>query len=166
MLLTQMHWYMWHYSCASKSLWFYHGVQCNRWLVHMCDMTHSYVWHDSRDITLSYVEWLIYLTLLTQMHWYMRHFSRAFRSVWLYLGVQCNRWLVHMCDMTHVTWLLHTQNDLYVWHYYLRCTDVCDITHRCAGVYGFITGCSVMDDSFICVTWLLEEYDMTLSCVI
>jgi len=33
------------------------------WLIHMCDMTHSYVWHDSFicAMTHSYVPWLIHM---------------------------------------------------------------------------------------------------------
>ena len=35
---------------------------CVPWLIHMCDMTHSYVWHDSFmcDMTHSYVTWRIH----------------------------------------------------------------------------------------------------------
>jgi len=64
------------------------------WLIHMCDMTHSYVWHDSFmcviglehtcDVTYSYV----------------RHAS-LIRVTRRYVSIICVTWRVHMCDMTH-----------------------------------------------------------------
>ena len=65
------------------------------WLVHMCDMSRSYVWHYrftrvtclvfACDMTHSYLAWFIHMCHV------------------LFLRVT---WLVHMCDMTHS----------YVWH--------------------------------------------------
>ena len=56
------------------------SVICETWLIHMWDMTHSYVRHNS----------LIYETRLIHMwdmtHWYVRHDSFI-----------CETWLMHMC---------------------------------------------------------------------
>jgi len=54
------------------------------WLLHMCDMTHSYVWHDS----FICVTWLIHKRDMT--HSYAWHYSFI-----------CMTWLTHMRDMTH-----------------------------------------------------------------
>ena len=47
---------------------------CVTWLIHMCDMTHSYVWHDS---------------------------SNGCSSLYGNDSFICVTWLIHMCDMTH-----------------------------------------------------------------
>jgi len=86
----------------------------------MCDMTHSYVGHDS----FICVTWLIHMCDMT--HSYVR--LDAF---------MCVTWLIHMCDMTHlcmcdmarcicVTCLIHVWRDssivlIYVWHDSLPC---------------------------------------------
>jgi len=54
------------------------------WLIHMCDVTHSYVWHDS----LVCVTWPIHMCDMTHSH--VCHNSCI-----------CVTWLIHMCDMTH-----------------------------------------------------------------
>ena len=87
---------------------------CVPWLIHMCDMTHSYVRHDSFmcDMTHSHVRhdsficatWLIHMCDMTYLCLWHDSFI-------------CVTWLIHMCDMTHsyvwhdsfmcVTWLIH-----------------------------------------------------------
>jgi len=109
-----------------------------QWLIHMCDMTHPYAWHDSsicvtwlihmRDMTRPYVwhdssicvTWLIALSrhvtaddeLCDMTRWYVWHDS------WI-----CVTWLVDMCDMTQL---------------------ICDVTHG-----------HMWRDLLICVTWLI-----------
>jgi len=71
-----------------------------QWLIHMCDMTHSYVWHDP----FICVTWLIHMCDMTHSHVWHDPF------IWV-------TWLIHMCDMTHsyawhdpficVTWPIH-----------------------------------------------------------
>ena len=95
---------------------------CVTWRIHMCDMTHSYVWHDA----FLYVTWLI--------HMYDMIFS--------WLICMCDMtWRIHMCDMphSHVTWLIHVWHPGYVtwermshmrthmWH----ATFTCDMIHSC-----------------------------------
>jgi len=97
---------------------------CVTWLIPMCDMTYSYVWRDS----FIFVPWLIHMCDMT--HSYVCHDSSI-----------CVPWLVYICDMTHsyvchdsficVTWLIH----------------MCDMTHS-----------YVWHDSFICVTWRIHTF--------
>ena len=64
---------------------------CVTWLIHMCDTTHSYVWHDSFiHVTwpFIYVTWLIHICDMT--HSYMWHDSFI-----------CVTWLIHMCGVSH-----------------------------------------------------------------
>ena len=84
---------------------------CVTWLIHMCGMTHSYVWQDS----FICVTWLIRMCDVT--HVYVWHDSFI-----------CVTWLIHVCDMTHsyvrrgsfvcVMWLIHMcdMTHSYVWH--------------------------------------------------
>ena len=107
---------------------------CVTWLIHMCDVTHSYVWRD----------WFICLT------WLIHMCDMTDSYVW-HDSFICVTWLIHMCDVTHsyvrhdsficVTWLLQR----------------CDVTHS----YGDMTDSYVRRDSFICVTWLIHIRDMT-----
>jgi len=69
--------------------WLVHVRVVCEWLLHVCGMTYSYVWHDS----FMCVTWLIHTCDMT--HSYVRHDSFI-----------CVTWLIHMCDMTRS----------YVWH--------------------------------------------------
>jgi len=114
-------------------------------LIHMCDMTHSYVWHDS-FICLT---WLIHMCDMT--HSYVWHDS--------FVCVTC----IHTCDMTHsyawraficVTWLIHTcdMSHSYVWHdsfVCVTCFHMCDMTHS-----------YMWHVSFVYVTWLIRMRDI------
>jgi len=88
------------------------------WLIHMCDMTHSYVWHDS----FTCVTWLIHVRDMTQS--YVRYDSFI-----------CVTWLIHMCDMTHSTGRpCHCALHLPLrWHDSFICVTwlihMCDMTH-------------------------------------
>jgi len=79
------------------------------WLTHVCDMTHSRVWHDS----LTCVTWLTHVCDMTHSH------------VW-HDSLTCVTWLTHMCDMTHS----------HVWHdspeAIPTCWDVCVYVCVCA----------------------------------
>ena len=57
---------------------------CVTWLIHMCDMTHSHVWHGA----FICVTWLIHMC--DMMNSYVWHDAIIFVT-----------WLIHMCDMTH-----------------------------------------------------------------
>jgi len=51
-------------------------------LIHMCDMTHSYVWHNS----FMCVTWLIHMRDMTHLYVWQDSFI-------------CVTWVIHMCDM-------------------------------------------------------------------
>ena len=132
------------------------------WHIHMCVMTHSFMWHDSfvcvtwlicicditrvlhrarANTTLPYLICVTWLTLMCDMtHPYVWH-DLSIRVTWFTL---CVTWLTHMCDMTHpyvwhdspicVTWLAHMCDVItYVWHDLLIC--VTWLKHMCTITY-------------------------------
>jgi len=93
---------------------------CGTWLFHMWDMTHSYVWHDS----FICVTWRIHMCDMTHSYVWQDSFACVTHSCAWHDTLICVTWPIHMCDMTHS----------YVWH-----------------------------DSFIRATWLIRMCDMTRS---
>ena len=144
----------------------------NPWLIHVCAMTHSYVWH------------------VCDAHSRVPMMAR----IWMSHGTHMNESWVHVCDITHsrvprikcscvcecerecmrvdpficVTWLSHMCGMTHscVWHDSFICVisqvlvcvteriDTCDMTHS-----------YVWHDWFICVPWLIHMCDMTHSYV-
>jgi len=91
--------------CEMTDSYVWHdSLICATWLTHVCDMTHymcdttdSYLWHDS----LICVDWLICVTRLAHscdVTHYMCDMTDSY--VWHdpHMGVT---WLTHSCDMTH-----------------------------------------------------------------
>jgi len=129
-----------------SDVWHYVFI-CITWRIHMCDMPHSDVWHASfRRVTHSYV-WhasFICVTCLIHMcdipHSYVWHDS--------FICVTC---LIHMCDMPHS----------YVWHASFRrvtcLTHMCDMPHSYVWHDSFAGACDmthsrVWTDTLWCVT--------------
>jgi len=157
-------------------------------LIHMCDITPLFVWHDS----FICVTWLIHVwkkSLLGGVWCWSVLLSLA-DDCW-----ECERvmhirvtWLIRMCAMTHsyvrhdsfvcVPWRIHTcdMTHSYVWHDSFICATwlihMCDMNHSYVFCNSFIcvpwlihmcsvTRSYVCHDSFVCVTWLIHTCDMT-----
>jgi len=146
------------------------------WLLHICDMTCSYVWHSvlswdvKWDMFRSY-GWHNFFNCMTRL---FQMYDMAFSYVWHDFFI-CMTWLVHTCDMTSwselkwkmrhvsfvcVTWLLHMCDvtSSYVWHDFVMCVTkllhMCDMTswdEKC-----FFQSPRMGHDSFICVAWLFH----------
>jgi len=81
------------------------------WLIHRCDMTRSYVWHDS--FILICVKLLVHTcdvthSMCVMTYSYVWHDSYV-RVTWLILRTT---WLIHMGDMTHSK----HHDSITVWH--------------------------------------------------
>jgi len=130
---------------------------------YMCDITHSFVWHNSfRCVTwaryMYFKPWLIHTCEMTHScvwHGHVRCISN--RESFIYVT-----WLIHMCDMTHsnewhdsficVTCLIHMcdMTHSYVWHDVTWLIHVCDM--GTLDVFRTMTHSYVWNDLFVCVT--------------
>ena len=138
----------------------------HRPFIHMCDMTHSYVWHDG----FICVAWLVRMFDTTHFLRAMMHscgwldtFTRVTRLVhacpMTYSCIRttshvlstracsprCMTWRIHMRDMTHshLTWQIH----------------MCYMTHLCMRTVSHVL--STCACSPRCVTWIIHIRDMT-----
>jgi len=146
-------------------------IKCVTWLVHMCDMTHSYVWHDS----FIRVTWLIpymWHDTFINMNESAQTNLLCHTPVALYAGhmstIKCVTWLIHMCDMTHSyvwpdSFHICDMTHSYIWM--SRHRQICCVTHLWHFMQAICQHSKVWHDSFICVTWLIHMYDMTYSYV-
>ena len=99
--VSMTHSYVWmaHW-CMSLSSWF---VWMAHWLTHMCDMTHSHVWHDS----LICVAWLTHMCDVTHSLYggSLRPLSLlSMLPVYLYVchdSFVCVIWLICMWNLIH-----------------------------------------------------------------
>jgi len=155
--------------------------------IHMCDMTHSFVWHHSnwwqRRTHKTAGEWLYHpvcdMTWLTPWHDLLTCLTRD-----ILMRVT---WIMHACVMTHsyvwhaficVTWLFHlcdiTPTDGDCEHTRLQVSDSFispgvwhDMTYLCVWHDTWhIHACDmnhacVCHDSFTCLTWLVHLCDIT-----
>jgi len=111
------------------------------YLVHLCDMIRSFMWHDS----FIYVTWFFHLCDMIRS--FMWHDS--FMCMICVICVMCV-----MCDMTHSCVLR-------IWIHSYAYTRWCCMTMLLCGE----THLYVWHDSFICVTWLNQMHNMTCSYV-
>jgi len=136
------------------------------WLVGMCAMTHSYLWHDS----LMCVPWLeansspFRMPVMSQTrircamtHAYLWHVTNTNESCHTFANASfvCVRWLGDTCAMTHA----------YVWHDSLICGLRFPDSHEGRiRIYDMTRG-HVCHDSYMSVTCLVDTCAMTHSLV-
>jgi len=126
------------------------GCRCTL-LIHICDMTHSYVWHDS------FYRWHdVRIERVIHMNTYMYTYIHIYLCIYMYLYMMRYH-SFKTCDTIHdifinETWLFHN-----LWH-----DIICDTTHSaCRSTCCFLSTCT--HDSYICVTRLIYTCDVTYS---
>ena len=92
--VSQNNWFAWRNAVKPLVLtgYLFGWFACTKWLIrmcvtglmHVCDMTHSCVWHDS----FIWVTWLIHMCAMTHS------------CVW-HGSFMCATWLIHVCEMIH-----------------------------------------------------------------
>ena len=133
---------VWHDSFVSSRS----GRSCRTmtWLIHMCDMAHSYVYHDS----FMCVTRLIHMCDMT--HSYVWHDSFI-----------CVTWLIHVCGMTPVMTRWCVWHDSFMWHGSFVCENM---THLYVPWLIHVTRLMTWlirdmthsrHDSFMRLTWLM-----------
>jgi len=159
--------HMWHDSFQSDAGFSYvWRTAVKRHESAICDMTHSYVWHDS----FMYVTWLIPIGC-----WYHVCMTHCCEETWLILMLHdsfiCVTWLIlivcrFLICMTHCcekTWLIHIWHDSFIcvtWlipivcRYPIWTTHCCDMTHSYVCRDLLIYGTALIyreQHSFICM---------------
>ena len=115
---------------------------CVTWLAHMCDMTHSYVWHDTRDtdarVTVymyiyTYIFSHIYIYKYTYRYSHMYTLMNESRDIWMshvtHMNGSCHtyEWVMSHIWMGHVTHM-HESCHTYSWH---TCNTLQHTATRC-----------------------------------
>jgi len=123
---------------------------CATWLIHTCDMTHPHVWHDP----FIRMTWLIHICDMTRSY------------VWQYSFIYVT-WLIHTYDMTHsyvrhdsfirLAWLIHMCNMTrsYVWHDTSRAPLASTISKTLRSVLVCVCVCVLV---CVCVYWRVCVY--------
>ena len=110
-----------------------------------CDMTHSYVWHDS----FAFLTWFIHMYAMT--HPYVSHASCLNSRRWILMSCMCDAHVTH--TLSHTCCMLMT----------LAC--VCHVRFICVTWLAFGWGILLdtlvhvcdMSVMFMCVTWLINQ---------
>jgi len=137
--------------CVPLACVWHDSLICVTWLIHVCDMTHSYVCIMNYSYTThSFIRlWLSVTSRSTP------NIRVPFACVW-HDSLMCVTWLILVCDLTHsyVCDMKHwymTHSCICLWlrwrhallQTYVCLLHVCDMTRSC-----------VWHDSFLYVTWL------------
>jgi len=167
------------------STWAYSPRYMKR-LLHMCDMTFSYVWHDPSKYSSSITRALnpgLQPSMCDMTHSYVWHDS-FIRVTWLiYVFVPqhtcfqlgpaaldvsqdsfiCVTWLIHVWHDSFicVTWLLHMRHDSFMWDMSDECDTTIGVT-RLIHMRGMTH--SRLTDSFICAEWLTHVWHDSFIC--
>ena len=117
-------------------------IWVTRLVVRMCDMTHSYVWHDLNTFVISTRRSLKlelfqggsqcvcvcatqHFDSFVRMTWLIRMYIVTHSYEWLDSFV-CVTWLIHMCDMTRIPlWFQHDAAFCRYTSFALACPPVC-----------------------------------------
>jgi len=92
--------------CAVEQATYRRGLICVTWLIHKCDMTHSFVWHDS----FICVTWLIHMCDMTV--WTSDISTRSLPLFFCLVSLvhMCAITAIYMCGMT--AWLHHSNTHI------------------------------------------------------
>jgi len=143
---TQQTW-CWSVGCLwgiTHSRVWYAAFMCVTWMIHVCDMNHSCVCHESftcvrrADPVVASVVWRIYIHMCDMTHSYVWHDS--------FIRVT---WLIYVCDITH-SYVWHDSFTSVVWRIY-----ACDTTR--SYVWHDITHSYVWHDTCTCAMCRVME---------
>jgi len=87
------------------------SFMCVKWLIHMCDMIHTFVWRDSFILDDKLRE----SSDIQSNHYTLIHMREMTYSYVWHDSFICAIWLIHMCDMT----LWYIRDDSFIPHSYL-----------------------------------------------
>ena len=161
---------------SPEYIWYRDSFMCVTWLLHVCDMPYSCVWHASFICTT----WLIHMRDMSHSYiWYGSFICVGMpHSCMWYDSFVCVTCLIHMRDMTHSnTW--HDSFICVPWQEMKRLKriskficgtwlmDMSDMTHEHVRPDSFIRAKGLIhtrdmthsyewNDSFMCVTWLIH----------
>jgi len=137
------------------------------WIIHMCEITHSFVWHDSftwakrlihsfahKRGAAVYVMCDIHCSYVSNVAGLLNMCDISLSYVWHDLFI-CVTWLFYTCDMTPSE----------VWHDSIKCVTwrihSCGVKGGLQRIYRVTWLLNRWQVSFKCVTWLLRMYDVT-----
>ena len=133
------------------------------WLIYTCDVTHSYMWHDScihilrcrrgrrAFMTHSFL-WGIHI-------WHVAITCDVTHAHVLHYSFICVTVLIHRCDLPHAyTYHKIARTEVHSWLMHLH-----DVFIRERRIHSCGTHAHVLHESLICVMWLIHTHTATSS---